>query len=257
MPTTPCIPQIPSSLHRSGGRPGRIHDERLWLAARRISRLLQRVTRRSRRHSRCEPNACFSAVNLPLTRVILLQAMDGIAQLLITLLVAHAAVSLGLYVASHLPVLPTPFLAASFRPTRTLDYLVTVVSISLYVLTLCAYLVLAPAIAANGWASNVVLPLVIAPAGCVVRYYLSRANPTRWVLGGKRNGGRVTWPIGTGAANLVGCLVLAATYILSRVDLGRAVLSGSACSVSHFSRSFLAMDFGVDSGRGLAPPIRL
>lgn len=78
--------------------------------------------------------------------------------------------------------------------------------------------------------------MILAPGGAVVRYYLSRLNAVREPLG-RVNG----IPLGTLISNLLGTAVLAACFILMRLDLKTSVTTVQ-CAVRHCESLSLHVD---------------
>jgi fluoride ion exporter CrcB/FEX len=70
--------------------------------------------------------------------------------------------------------------------------------------------------AAETWRGNILVALVFAPVGCVLRY----------VLALKLNGVALQFPLGTFAANVFGTAVLGMAYDLQHVGLGQGYAAG-------------------------------
>jgi hypothetical protein len=154
--------------------------------------------------------------------------MEGISLLLLTLLVAHSTLSLGIYLSSLLPSVspsapePSPSPSHPRRTTTTIDRLIILSSLLLYALVLIAYFVLTPS-RTSYYATELLLPLLFAPAGCLLRFVLGKLNPWLGDLGGRRS------PWGTLGVNVLGCVVLAVTWVFQRVD--SMALDGTDCAV--------------------------
>lgn len=152
------------------------------------------------------------------------QILDGVSQLAVTLVVAHGAMSFGIHCARYLPSLPDAWTTSPsrFSPTPRADIFAIALSVAAYVIAIISYSFFGNA---TIWRNELIFPMILAPGGAVVRYYLSRLNATREPLG-RING----IPLGTLVANLVGTAVLAACYILMRLDLKSSITSGQ-CAV--------------------------
>lgn len=155
-----------------------------------------------------------------------LQALDGLSVLAVTLVICQGAMSFGIHVARYLPSLPDNWHTSPsrFSPTPRADIIAIVLSVVSYVVAILSYAFFSTSF----WRNSLVFPMILAPGGAVVRYYMSRLNATSEPLGG-RNG----IPAGTLLSNLLGTAILAACYVLMRADLKSSITVGQ-CAVRFF-----------------------
>jgi len=125
--------------------------------------------------------------------------------------------SFGLHCARFVPSLPDAWRTSPSRlsPTPRADIFTIALSVAVYVVAIVSYSFFS---GTPYWRHALVFPMILAPGGAVIRYYLSRLNAVREPLG-RVNG----IPLGTLIANLLGTAVLAACFILMRLDLKTSV----------------------------------
>lgn len=158
-------------------------------------------------------------VNTPIPAVGTTVARNGgysfmaiLAIIIITIATCHAAFKVGIHFANLVdPITPT----LPFRTTRRiLDPTVAFLAWGIWLGTVLMT-IFPPS---NTWRSQALFACILAPVGCLIRYYVSQ----------RLNSLIPSFPIGTFTVNMLGMAILAMAYDLQRVSLGDAGIAGGS-----------------------------
>lgn len=140
------------------------------------------------------------------------QFMDGVAYSIITFAVALASLRFGEYVSTSLPK-PT-IKPPSFRLS---DVVTIALALAFYAGALLLYF-LGPV----SWRGIATFPVLLAPPGAMLRFFLAKLNVKPRFLD--------RFPVGTFIANMLGTAILSATYVGSRANGQAAGISVLTCN---------------------------
>ncbi|KAJ3856347.1 CrcB-like protein-domain-containing protein [Lentinula lateritia] len=136
--------------------------------------------------------------------------LDGLGKTVFTLVISLSSVLFGSYMARVI----YPFLPTLQPPSRTVRYIISILSVSIYAATLPAYFLL-PA----SYRHQATAALLFAFPGTLIRYILSTLlNPLL-----------STFPLGTFAANSTGSGLLAAFHVIQ--SIASKPISPNGCSL--------------------------
>ncbi|KAK5078558.1 hypothetical protein LTR64_003029 [Lithohypha guttulata] len=149
---------------------------------------------------------------------------------LIAVLILHPAVSLaGLRAGTHLAEFLRPVLPQQIFHTRltvkVLNPLFVLVGFGCWIFGALFLTIFPPASGPSpvNWRARATIPLLFAPPGCIIRFYLAKYfnRPSRQ-----------NFPLGTFLANIFGTLVLGMAWdLLHARSVGASIAGGNACAI--------------------------